>query len=316
MRRAGPASGALAVDLDSGGRVYALRAGAARVPASVEKLYTTATALRRLGAAARLTHAGQRHRRPGRRGHRRGRPLPPRRRRPDVRRARPRAARGRGGGGRRGHGDGPRGRRRDGVRRLPRPAVVGLPALPLRRAAERADLQPRADREAVALLPGPAGALRGPRPHARSCGAGAWSSARAAAVGATPAGAVPLAEWASPPMVELARLTNVPSDNFSAETLLKVLGAQFAGVGQHRGGRHRGPRRAGAAGPPARRRGRLGALAREPDLPAPGGRPPARHGRGGGLPGLARRRRPHRDAARRACAAPPRRTAAGRRRAR
>jgi serine-type D-Ala-D-Ala carboxypeptidase/endopeptidase (penicillin-binding protein 4) len=35
----------------------------------------------------------------------------------------------------------------------------------------------------------------------------------------------------SPPMSELARLTNVPSDNFDAEMLLKALGAAFGGAG-------------------------------------------------------------------------------------
>ena len=41
-------------DLDSGTDLFALRAGTARVPASVEKLYTTATALLRLGPAETL----------------------------------------------------------------------------------------------------------------------------------------------------------------------------------------------------------------------------------------------------------------------
>jgi len=54
MRFAGPASGALAVDLDSGTAIYAARADVPRIPASVEKLYTTATALRTLGADGRL----------------------------------------------------------------------------------------------------------------------------------------------------------------------------------------------------------------------------------------------------------------------
>ena len=55
MRYAGPSSGAVVMDLDSGDQIYALRAGTPRMPASVEKLYTSATSLRRLGAAGRLT---------------------------------------------------------------------------------------------------------------------------------------------------------------------------------------------------------------------------------------------------------------------
>lgn len=54
MRHAGGASGAMAVDLDTGARIYGLRAGTPRMPASVEKLYTSATALRRMGASTRL----------------------------------------------------------------------------------------------------------------------------------------------------------------------------------------------------------------------------------------------------------------------
>lgn len=55
MRAAGPSSSALVVDLDSGETVYSLRADSPRVPASVNKLHTTATALMRLGPDATLT---------------------------------------------------------------------------------------------------------------------------------------------------------------------------------------------------------------------------------------------------------------------
>jgi D-alanyl-D-alanine carboxypeptidase/D-alanyl-D-alanine-endopeptidase (penicillin-binding protein 4) len=54
MRGASPASGAYVRDLDAGTDLFALRADRARVPASVEKLYTTATALLRLGPDATL----------------------------------------------------------------------------------------------------------------------------------------------------------------------------------------------------------------------------------------------------------------------
>ena len=55
MANAGPSSGALAVDLDSGRTIYKQRADTPRMPASVEKLYTSATLLDRLGASGRLT---------------------------------------------------------------------------------------------------------------------------------------------------------------------------------------------------------------------------------------------------------------------
>ena len=54
---------------------------------------------------------------------------------------------------------------------------------------------------------------------------------RAARAGVAPAGAVLLGEWASPRMSVLIRHTNRPSDNYMAETLLKALGADFGGAG-------------------------------------------------------------------------------------
>jgi D-alanyl-D-alanine carboxypeptidase/D-alanyl-D-alanine-endopeptidase (penicillin-binding protein 4) len=49
--------------------------------------------------------------------------------------------------------------------------------------------------------------------------------------GVAPADALQLAAVQSPPMRDLIRLTNVPSDNFLAEMLVKDLGAQFGGAG-------------------------------------------------------------------------------------
>jgi D-alanyl-D-alanine carboxypeptidase/D-alanyl-D-alanine-endopeptidase (penicillin-binding protein 4) len=49
--------------------------------------------------------------------------------------------------------------------------------------------------------------------------------------GVTPAGASLLAQVQSPPIATLIKLTNAPSDNFFAETLLKDLGARFGGGG-------------------------------------------------------------------------------------
>ncbi len=54
MRLASPSSSAYVQDLDSGQELFALRAGTARVPASVEKLYTTSTTLLKLGPLATL----------------------------------------------------------------------------------------------------------------------------------------------------------------------------------------------------------------------------------------------------------------------
>jgi D-alanyl-D-alanine carboxypeptidase/D-alanyl-D-alanine-endopeptidase (penicillin-binding protein 4) len=50
-------------------------------------------------------------------------------------------------------------------------------------------------------------------------------------VGVTPPGAQPLAAVQSPPIATLIALTNAPSDNFFAETLLKDIGARYGAGG-------------------------------------------------------------------------------------
>jgi D-alanyl-D-alanine carboxypeptidase/D-alanyl-D-alanine-endopeptidase (penicillin-binding protein 4) len=54
MRLAGGSSGALVRELDSGATLYERRADGRRVPASVEKLFTTSTALLRFGSGGTL----------------------------------------------------------------------------------------------------------------------------------------------------------------------------------------------------------------------------------------------------------------------
>jgi D-alanyl-D-alanine carboxypeptidase/D-alanyl-D-alanine-endopeptidase (penicillin-binding protein 4) len=54
MRAVGPYSGAEVTDLTTGQTLYANRAGIGRLPASVQKLYTTSTALLEFGPGARL----------------------------------------------------------------------------------------------------------------------------------------------------------------------------------------------------------------------------------------------------------------------
>ena len=108
MRQAGSSSGAYVIDLDSGQELYARAPDVPRIPASVNKLYTTSAALQRYGAEGQLDDRG-----PGRHSRRRVRrggrqPLPARPRRPELQR----------GGGPR---PGPRaGRQRPQARRRPR----------------------------------------------------------------------------------------------------------------------------------------------------------------------------------------------------
>ena len=55
MRQAGRFSGAYVVDLTANRTLYSRNAGTGRLPASVEKLYTTTTALQRFGPGGSLT---------------------------------------------------------------------------------------------------------------------------------------------------------------------------------------------------------------------------------------------------------------------
>ncbi|HWH09717.1 MAG TPA: D-alanyl-D-alanine carboxypeptidase/D-alanyl-D-alanine-endopeptidase [Solirubrobacteraceae bacterium] len=55
MRRAGSASGAYVVDLTTGQVLYSIHPTTPRIPASVEKLYTTSTVLARFGPTTRLS---------------------------------------------------------------------------------------------------------------------------------------------------------------------------------------------------------------------------------------------------------------------
>ena len=220
----------LAVDLDAGGRVYALRPGSGRVPASVEKLYTTATALRRLGADARLRTQVSATAAPDAAGTVVG----------DLYL--------------RGGGD-PTFGRPDLVRLVDDVEAAGVATVTGRVIGDETAFDafrgPPSSGYQLSRYVGPLSALtfnrgltgkRSPYFQAQPARFAARALTRelrrrgvvvgaAAATGATPPGAAPLAEWASPPMVELTRLTNVPSDNFAAETLLKVLGAQLAGDG-------------------------------------------------------------------------------------
>ena len=86
MARAGAASGAYVVDAATGQELYAARPDVARMPASVEKLYTSATALLRYGRRRHDEDDGALGRAARRGRHDRRRRRPARRRRSDVRR--------------------------------------------------------------------------------------------------------------------------------------------------------------------------------------------------------------------------------------
>jgi D-alanyl-D-alanine carboxypeptidase/D-alanyl-D-alanine-endopeptidase (penicillin-binding protein 4) len=229
MSKAGIASGAYVIDLDSGRELYARAPDVARIPASVNKLYTTSAALRLYGAEGQLTTEvlgaapitdgvvnGDLYLRGG---------GDPSFSRAEARRL----ARVLAGSGLlrvtgRVIGDESR---FDGLRGGPASSYLtsywvgplsGLPfnhgmtlgrranfqREPARYAAERFDVE--LERAGVSVR-------------------------RPARAGVTPATAVLLGEWASPRMSVLVRHTNRPSDNYMAETLLKALGADHGAGG-------------------------------------------------------------------------------------
>jgi serine-type D-Ala-D-Ala carboxypeptidase/endopeptidase (penicillin-binding protein 4) len=237
MRLAGAFSGAEVVDLSTGQMLYTHNATVPRLPASVEKLFTTTTALERLGPSARLTTTllGT------------GRLV---------------GATWHGTLYLRGGGDPTFGaaafdRRSYGTGATVERLVAGLQARgiaavrgPIVADASRFDSDagtPATGNRLSTEVEGGLSALSFDRDWADSdgevlfrdpalaSGDGLVSALRAAGIrvprhervraGLTPAGAEPLAAVQSPPMSTLVALTNTPSDNFFAETLLKDLGA-------------------------------------------------------------------------------------------
>ena len=225
MRHAGGFSGAYVRDLDSERTLFAAKADAPRAPASVEKLYTTASALMRFGPDATLptTVAG------------RGVLDPDGVWRGDLYL--------------RGGGDptlGP-----DDLQRLSRAlgaagilrvdgAVLGDESRfdLLRGSFDTAGAYDRDIGGVLSALALNRGFSKDGRPAAQAARqfakvlrADGIRVEGASGAGTAPAGAQKLAGVASPPMRDLIRLTNVPSDNFLAEMLLKDLGAEFADAG-------------------------------------------------------------------------------------
>ena len=236
MRFAGGGSGALAVDLDSGRQLFASRPDTPRMPASVNKLFTTATALTLYGPEGHLTtHAlgdvgvdpggvliGNLYLKGG------GDPSFGSRQAGELaddlvldqglREVTGRVI------GDESAFDSLRGTISEGYRVT---SEVGpLSALTFNRGRSgrrRPWFQTRPARFAAREFE------RALRRRGVITGASSMS-------GVTPAAALPLAEHSSPTIAELARVTNRPSDNFNAETLIKALGAEFGTTGSTRAG--------------------------------------------------------------------------------
>ena len=310
MDRAGASSGAYVIDLDSGRELFSRAPDVPRIPASVNKLYTTTAALRLYGADGQLTTevlgstaladgvlAGNLYLRGG--GD------------PDFARAEARGlARVLAGSGLvrvtgRVIGDESR---FDSLRGGPGSGyatsewVGPLSGLPFNHGmtiGSRPTFQRRPARYA---------AVRFERELERA----GVTVRRAARAGLTPKAAVLLGEWASPRMSVLAKHTNRPSDNYMAETLLKALGADHGAGGTTAAARPRGsaPGRRwstapGSAAATAPRRATSSSCWPGSTAPGSAGRCGSRS-RSPGAPGRWRT----------ACAARRPRAAAGRRRAR
>jgi D-alanyl-D-alanine carboxypeptidase/D-alanyl-D-alanine-endopeptidase (penicillin-binding protein 4) len=230
MARAGAYSGAYVVDLGSGQELYGSKADVGRMPASVEKLYTSAGALLRYGPEGRLTTSVLAAALPDESGVIAGNVVL------------------------RGGGD----------PTFNSASAASLAAQLAQAGLQRIDGRVIGDESAFDAFRGvPASGYRltsevGPLSalafnHGRTGKARPYyqaSPARFAAQafeqalehegvtitgsarsGLTPTGMTPLSEWESPPVSALVRLMNQPSDNYIAEMLIKGLGAQFGEAG-------------------------------------------------------------------------------------
>ena len=230
MRHAGTGSGAFVVDLDTGKELYNRGADIPRIPASVNKLYTTAAALARFGPEGQLVTDVLGNAQPDAFGVLAGNLYL------------------------RGGGDPTFGRRE--ARRLAKVlAGSGLTEVTGRVVGDESRFDPLrggpASGFATSVWVGPLSALtfnrgltvsrrpsfqRRPAQYAaqqfeRALERAGVDVRRPARSGVAPVDAVLLGEWASPPMADLVAQTNRPSDNFMAETLVKALGAEFAASG-------------------------------------------------------------------------------------
>jgi serine-type D-Ala-D-Ala carboxypeptidase/endopeptidase (penicillin-binding protein 4) len=230
MRWAGPSSGAMVVDLGSGRTIYSLRADTQRMPASVQKLYTSVAALRRLGPTGRLATSVVAEEEPDARGVVDG----------DIYM--------------RGSGD-PTFDALDSNRLAQQVADAGIVEVRGRVLGDESafDLRRGVPSSGFRLTSevGPLSALtfnrgrsgrRAPfwqRRPARFAAAAFSKQLRGlgvrvrgrAATGRAPEEAPLVTEWRSPSVTDLVRLMNPPSDNFIAETFVKVLGSQFGDSG-------------------------------------------------------------------------------------
>jgi D-alanyl-D-alanine carboxypeptidase/D-alanyl-D-alanine-endopeptidase (penicillin-binding protein 4) len=230
MARAGAASGAYVVDLGTGTELYASKADVGRMPASVNKLYTTAGALLRYGADGRLTTSVLSAGLPDETGTINGNVVL------------------RGGGDPTFNAASTTALAKQltgaGLQRIEGrvigdesafDAFRGVPASGYRLTSEVGPLSAlsynhgRTGKAAPYYQASPATFTA--QAFERALEKEGVKITGAARAGLTPEGMTPLSEYESPPVSAIVRLMNQPSDNYIAEMLIKGLGAQFGTAG-------------------------------------------------------------------------------------
>jgi D-alanyl-D-alanine carboxypeptidase/D-alanyl-D-alanine-endopeptidase (penicillin-binding protein 4) len=226
MAGSGPAAGAYVIDLDSGAQVFADDPDVARIPASVNKLYSTASALQRFGPDRRLETRVLADTAPDADGTVTGNLYL------------------------RGGGD-PYFGRTASVQLVQRLIDAGLTEVTGRVIGDESEWDSvrggPASSYRTSYWVGPLSALcfnrcltgKSRPPYQANPPRFAAASftqtleragilvGRSARTGSTPSGAQPLATWESLTIADIVARTNTPSDNFNAESLLKALGAEF-----------------------------------------------------------------------------------------
>ncbi len=235
MARSGAYSGAYVVDVRTGQELFSYRADVARMPASVEKLYTSATALLNYGAEGHLTTEVLASTLPDETGTIIGNIVL------------------------RGGGDPTFGTTAAsalaeklvdaGLTRIEGRVIGDESAFDVFRGVPASNFRLTSEVGPLSALSFNRGRTGKRRPYYQA------SPARFAAQefekalkrrgvritgkarkGTAPTGMTPYSEWTSPTFGAIVRLMNQPSDNFIAETLIKGLGAEFGGAGSTAGG--------------------------------------------------------------------------------
>lgn len=235
MARAGAYSGAYVVDLGTGQELYANRADTPRMPASVEKLYTSATAMLLYGPEATLTTSVLANALPDATGTITGNLVL------------------RGGGdptfGTTAANDLAQQLVDAGLTEITGRVVGDESAFDAFRGPPSSRFQTSSDVGPLSALAFNHGRTGRSRPYWQTSparfAADAFEKALerrgvtikgAARSGLASTGMVPFAEHRSPSIATISRQMNQPSDNFIAEILIKSLGAQFGGEGSTQAG--------------------------------------------------------------------------------